>query len=342
MLQPIPMDLLVLESRDDDPVVKSVKGIAAVTVVSKTGAPETTTNRLQRAASNQTGPPLPGQLQHTNTSTSLTSLNTTSSGKTTVNTTVLNDAGGKDDKIMYPFRIKHLGKENYTLFAPSATNRDDWCDRIVEAKTRHASSLFRQNAEPFRIRVLADCAFAYESSAQSPGRSIIIPGTPLDRAVREVEERFRSNGRPTPVCRARVNCATNFRQPDGKEMCAVGTDFGVYVAGVDDARGWNKIIPTTRVTQIAVLEEFSLFLLIADKSLIAYHLDIVCPVGGGPPNSNSTRGAPQKLSGSRDVGFFATGKMKERMLVLYKKKEMNSSTFKVSIMSCVYFSVDCD
>jgi len=80
-----------------------------------------------------------------------------------------------------------------------------------------------------------------------------------------------------------------------------------------------------------VLEEFSLFLLIADKSLIAYHLDVVCPVGGAPAanDSASARRAPQKLSGSRDVGFFATGKMKDRTLVIYKKREGLSSTFKV-------------
>ena len=57
----------------------------------------------------------------------------------------------------------------------------------------------------------------------------------------------------------------------------------------------------TRVTQIAVLEEFNLFLLISDKSLVAYHLDVVT---AGPTSTvDSSRKAPQKLSGSRDVGF---------------------------------------
>lgn len=322
------MDLLVLESRDDDPVAKSKTGIAAVTVVSKTGAAESGSTRLTRAGTNQTGPPTPGSLQHSTTSTSLSSMNTTNSKGTTVTTTVLD---GKDDKIMYPFRVKHLGKEIYTLFAPSYENREAWCDRIEEAKTRHAAALFTQNAEPFRIRVMADCAFAYESGSGPSGRStVVIKGTPLDRAVREVDDRYRTSGRPTPICRARVNCATNFRQPDGKEMCAAGTDFGVFVSSVDDPRGWQRVIPAVKVSQIAVLDEFSLFLLIADKSLIAYHLDVVVGgMGAGPANSSGTRGAPQKLSGSRDVGFFSTGRMKDRMLVFYKKKEGLSSTFKV-------------
>lgn len=92
----------------------------------------------------------------------------------------------------------------------------------------------------------------------------------------------------------------------------------------------EKAISQTRVTQIAVLEEFSLFLLIADKSLIAYHLDAVCPVNGHQPQNDSARRAPQKLSGNRDVGFFATGRMKDRTLVFYKKREGASSIFKVT------------
>lgn len=84
-----------------------------------------------------------------------------------------------------------------------------------------------------------------------------------------------------------------------------------------------------RVTQLAVFEEFNLFLLIADRSLIAYHLDVVCPVNGVNQSQDSARQAPQKLSGHREVGFFAAGRMKDRYLVLYKKRDGLSSTFKV-------------
>jgi hypothetical protein len=81
-----------------------------------------------------------------------------------------------------------------------------------------------------------------------------------------------------------------------------------------------------------VFEELNAFLLIADKALIAYHLDAVCPIPGtGVPQSSdaSIRKAPQKLSGAKDVGFFATGRMKDRALVFYKKREGLTSTFKV-------------
>lgn len=318
---PIPMDLLALESEDDDPVIKSaVKGLTAVTPSGKIGANDA---RLGRVAVSSPGP---GTLQHTSTSNSLGSAHTGGSGKTmTANSAV--DAS-KDEKIMYPFRIKHLGKETYTLFAPSASNRAEWCDKLIIAKTKHAAALFAQNAEPFRLRVMADAAFAYESTQPSQ-RSITIKGTPLDRAIEDVEKLFANSGRPVPICRAKVNCATAFHQPMGKQMVAVGTDIGVYISEYDNPRGWTKAIQIPRVTQVAVLEQFSLMILISDKSLIAYHLDAVCPVGGAPPSNDSTRRAPQKLSGARDVGYFATGVMKDRTLVFYKKREGLSSTFKV-------------
>ncbi len=76
-------------------------------------------------------------------------------------------------------------------------------------------------------------------------------------------------------------------------------------------------------------------IVISDKSLIAHHLDTVCPHPSGTPvaaNNNSdssSRRAPQKLSGTRDIGFFAHGRMKDRQLVIYKKRDGISSNFKV-------------
>lgn len=86
----------------------------------------------------------------------------------------------------------------------------------------------------------------------------------------------------------------------------------------------------SRVTQIAVLEEFSVCLIIADKALIAYSLDMLMPTTEFPaPPQESVRHAPMKLSGTRDVTFFATSRMKNRTLIFYKKREGLHSTFKV-------------
>ncbi|KAH9826503.1 Rho guanyl nucleotide exchange factor [Teratosphaeria destructans] len=321
---PIPMDLLILESTNDPAVQKStyVKGITSVTTVS--GRP-TEATVLGRTPSNTAISPGPSP-QHVNTGCSANSLQTVTSH---------GEAGKDSDKIMWPFRLKHLGKETYTLFAPSETARRDWISKIVEAKTKHAASLHNQHAEPFRLRVMADSAFVFDAYALQ-SRAPVIKGTPVDRAIQEVETRYKDRGRPGPVCRARVNCATSFTTAFSagsgvRRMLAVGTDFGVYVSDVENPRGWTRAIQMSRVTQISVLEDFNLFLLIADKALIAYHLDAVVPTGTGPnpAQNDSARKAPQKLSGSKDVGFFVAGRMKDRQLVFYKKRENLASVFKV-------------
>lgn len=230
---PIPMDLLILESVNDPAVQKRdyVKGITSVRDVTgrTTSSPDPST--MTRTATNQTTGP--NGLQHVNTGASAASIQTvTSLGE------------GKDqERIMYPFKVKHLGRETYTLFAPTEQARRDWCTKITEAKTKHAAALYNQNAEPFHLRVMADSAFVFDAFGNSGvGRAPVIKGTPVDRAVKEVELRFKDTGRPGPICRARVNCATSFStQYGGKQMVAIGTDFGVYISEADNPRGWTRV-----------------------------------------------------------------------------------------------------
>lgn len=89
-----------------------------------------------------------------------------------------------------------------------------------------------------------------------------------------------------------------------------------------------KSVQLSRVTQIAVLEEFSICLLVADKSLICYPLEVIAPVAefAAPANDNARRSA-QRLA--KDVTYFATARMKDRLLVFYKRKEGLHTSFKV-------------
>ncbi|KAK3114265.1 Rho guanine nucleotide exchange factor [Teratosphaeriaceae sp. CCFEE 6253] len=321
---PIPMDLLILDETNGPAVQKSsyVKGFTSVTTVTGRG-PTPDVAAIGRMPSDRGGGP--NGLQHVNTGASAASLQTVTS---------LGEGGKDSDRIMWPFKIKHLGREVYTLFAPTEQARKEWCTKISEAKAKHAAALYAQHAEPFRLRVMADSAFVYDAFGLSGQRADVVEGTPVDRAIKEVEHRFKDTGRPGPICRARVNCATSFAlagaEGGSKQMVAVGTEFGVFISEMENPRGWTKSIPMVKVTQIAVLEDFNLFLLITDKSLIAYPLDVICPTERNGINANdSARKAPQKLSGSRDVGLFAVGRQKDRTLVFYKKRENLNSVFKV-------------
>jgi hypothetical protein len=241
------MDLLVLESRDDDPVVRStLGGRAGVTKVVPNAAAQ---EQLRLARTNTNQSPAPGSIASNNSNNSTVTLGRVASSQSATPTITTIEAS-KDDKTLYPFRVKHLGKEIYTLYASTLQNREDWCNKIVEARTKHAAALFAQNAEPFKLRVMADSAFAYDGTAATGPKSIIIKGTPLDRAIRDVERMYANTGRPGPVCRARVNCATSFIQPSGKQMVAIGTDFGVYISEIDNPRGWQRVSLTSILAYI--------------------------------------------------------------------------------------------
>ncbi|TQS33128.1 hypothetical protein Golomagni_06539 [Golovinomyces magnicellulatus] len=301
------MPLLFLESMNDEPIIKQ-KGITAPL----RGPVGAAGPQMSKVNSNTSGRP---GLEHSNTGSSATTLNTVQS----------NDQEGK---ILYPFKIKHLGHEVYTLYASSARDRMEWCTKIVEAKTMHAKALYSQNAEPFRLRVLADASFHYDG-ASPLGKTIAVPvkGTPLDRAIQTLEDVLGSAQGVAPVCRAQVNCAAGF-SAFGKAVIAVGTDYGVFIADPSNPRGWTRSVQATKVTQIAVLEEFNICLLIADKNLVSYPLDVVAPISEfAPPNNDTARRAPRKLA--KDVTYFATAKMKERTLVFYKRKEGLHTSFKV-------------
>lgn len=81
-----------------------------------------------------------------------------------------------------------------------------------------------------------------------------------------------------------------------------------------------QVIATSRVTQIAFVPDCNLLLILADKSLVAYALDIVIPTATATATEPSRR-APQKVSGATDVGFFVVGRMKDRWLVFYNMRK---------------------
>jgi PH domain len=221
------MPLLFLESANDDPISKQ-KGITAP--LSRTAATSASDTRLNKIATN--GGDRPG-LEHTTTSSSISSMTVTR-----LTPSISNDAEGK---ILYPFKVKHLGHKEYTLYATTPQSRQEWCNKIIEAKTRHAKALHTQNAEPFRLRVLADNSFAYDSAtASSKSAGVSVRGTPLDRAIRELEKDTGAGRSSAPVCRATVNCATAFTA-FGKSIIAIGTDYGVYISEASDARGWQRV-----------------------------------------------------------------------------------------------------
>ena len=90
-----------------------------------------------------------------------------------------------------------------------------------------------------------------------------------------------------------------------------------------------KLLQTPRVTQIAVLEEVNILVLISAGSLIAHELDTLLAVNESSRTSKLPHHSGQKLSGAREVAFFAARGMKNGIFVIYMTESESYSTFTV-------------
>lgn len=79
------------------------------------------------------------------------------------------------------------------------------------------------------------------------------------------------------------------------------------------------------VTQCAVLEQFSLFLVLSNKTLLAYPLEALVPTSNQP--GAAPRGH-QKLSDKHEVQYFVTGQLNGRTLVIYMRRKGLDSVFR--------------
>ncbi len=83
-----------------------------------------------------------------------------------------------------------------------------------------------------------------------------------------------------------------------------------------------------------MLEEFGIFLVLADKvqplysmalvltyylqALFAYHIEALVP--SPTQAAHASQAMPQKISGTKDVHFFSVGTLQGRTLIVYMKK----------------------
>ncbi|CAO3571291.1 unnamed protein product [Mortierella alpina] len=128
-----------------------------------------------------------------------------------------------------------------------------------------------------------------------------------------VSEKFFSAGN-------KVNCSSTY---DNGRRLVIGTDTGVFVGKPKGQ--FIKIIPRERVSQVDVLEDERILLVLAEKHLLAFGLEAL-----DPNDPNSTNKRAKKLGSS--VSFFKTGVCQNRTLVGIVKNSSNaldpSSTIK--------------
>jgi len=174
--------------------------------------------------------------------------------------------------------------------------------------TRTASS---KDSEVFQVETLSVDTFAFPST---------------------LGQRIRQWWKKDGTLSGRVTCSVPFTSTDGRAFLAIGCAEGVWIGFRHDPRSLRRVLFLKKVTQCAALDEFGLFLVLADKSLFAYDIEALVP---SSPQSARTSHLPQKLNRSKDVQFFRIGRLEGRTFVICmtttkgKKKNGLNSVFTV-------------
>ncbi|KAN0135929.1 CNH domain containing protein [Lactarius tabidus] len=207
-------------------------------------------------------------------------------------------------RIMFPCTILHTGRLGglYTLYAESSQARTEWMEKLEEAIGLR--KVVQESNRVFEVETLCSDTFVVPSVLSPP-----------------TNQSWNSES----SFMGKVTCSVPFTTADGRALVAVGCAEGVWIGFRQDSRSMHKVLYLKMVTQFAMLEDFGIFLVLANKSLFAYHIEALVPT----PQSANTTQTPQKLSGSKDVHFFSVGSLGGRTLVIYMKKKGLDSIFRV-------------
>ncbi|KIK80164.1 hypothetical protein PAXRUDRAFT_159376 [Paxillus rubicundulus Ve08.2h10] len=210
-----------------------------------------------------------------------------------------------DSRTVYPCTIHYSGRLGglYTLFTESQQARTEWKQKLEEAMGLR--KIVQESNRVFEMDPLSTDTFfmpAISASTTAPSWNHDTSFT------------------------GKVTCSVPFTTADGRALVAIGCAEGVWIGFRHDSRSMRRVLHLKMVTQCAMLEDFGMFLVLADKALFAYHIEALVP---SSPQSAHTSQTPQRVNGTRDVHFFSVGNQGGRTLVIYMKKKGLDSVFRV-------------
>ncbi|KDR80795.1 hypothetical protein GALMADRAFT_60733 [Galerina marginata CBS 339.88] len=210
-----------------------------------------------------------------------------------------------DSRSVYPLTLHHNGRTGgpYILYAESAQTRTEWKQKLEEALGLR--KIVQESNKVFEIEYLSRDTF-------------IMPSVTVNAAGPAWNQDNQFTGK--------VTCSVPFNTPDGRALVAIGCTEGVWIGFRHDPKSIRRVLHLKMVTQCAMLEDFGIFLVLADKALFAYHIEALVP---SSPHGAHTSQVPQKLSGTKDVHFFSVGTLQGRTLIIYMKKKSLNSIFRV-------------
>jgi hypothetical protein len=196
----------------------------------------------------------------------------------------------------FPITFRHLGKGGYelALYANTQGSRMKWMEHIGEQQ-----AILRKRGDFYNRSILSANFFSATNRV-----NCVAPF-----------------GKHCAIILLSIN--TNITADGGRKLI-YGTDSGIYVSdrrSKDAAAKPIRVLDATTVTQIDVLEEYQLLLVLSAKSLLSY------PLSALNPNEPALSKRPKKIQSH--CNFFRTGICLGRHLVCCVKSSALSTTIKV-------------
>lgn len=210
-----------------------------------------------------------------------------------------------DSRLVFPCTIHYSGRLGglCTLFTESQQARNEWKQKLEEALALR--KIVQESNKVFEMEALSTETF-------------YVPPLSANTTAPSWNHENSFTGK--------VTCSVPFTTADGRQLIAIGCAEGVWIGFRHDSRSMRRVLHLKMVTQCAMLEDFGMFLVLADKALFAYHIEALVP---SSPQSAHTSQTPQRVNGTRDVHFFSVGQQGGRTLVIYMKKKGLDSVFRV-------------
>ncbi|RDX54084.1 hypothetical protein OH76DRAFT_1061128 [Lentinus brumalis] len=124
-----------------------------------------------------------------------------------------------------------------------------------------------------------------------------------------------------------ITCSVLLTAQDGSKIVAVAGEDGLWMRSRCHFEPMQRVLHLKLITQCAVLEDYRILLVLADRVLFAYHIDSLIIPPGNASHRYKTQLVPQNVSKKHDVQFFSVGKQHGRTLVIYMRREGDDSIF---------------
>ncbi|KAI8983852.1 hypothetical protein BDB01DRAFT_722452 [Pilobolus umbonatus] len=160
-------------------------------------------------------------------------------------------------------------------------------------------------------------------------RSKVFQLTPM--RIKTVHDAYQLN-------EGKVTCVTSFKDPQNKTIIIFATQDGLWMTEEDHYAQCTKVLKAPHITQIGILPDENILLVLSDKTLIAYALCELENLMSAQSGYKSLKRSSEKkvLSNkiSSHTSYFNTGTLNNESIVIVMKKRSVESNFKVFKATC--------